>query len=213
MRASEFLVEYRGGLLRLLQSEFPGWPDYVVRDFLLGRMNKAVRSGYPITKDESERAKMLALRGDGTIDVEKYKEIVNQEQEKKWAQSIGPHIETMKRTYPVKRWEKKNVHFTWDSWDAATQSKLSAMAGEDPARLADKIPRHSKRIGTQSELLKRHGLIKEPIIVMSRGPTSINNPRQGGYELIEGHHRVVAILRAYGVHDGFWAPAWIGHLQ
>lgn len=212
MRASEFLVEYRGGLLRLLQSEFPGWPDYVVKDFLLGRMNKAVRSGYPITKDESERAKMLALKGDGSIDIEKYKEITSQEQEKKWAKSLRPHIQFIKNSYPVKRWEKKIVQFTWDSWDAETQSKLAAMAGEDPAKLADKIPRHTKRIGTQDELLKRLGVIKEPIIVMSRGPTSINNPRQGGYELIEGHHRVVAILRAYGVHEGFYAPAWIGYL-
>jgi hypothetical protein len=212
MRARDFLVEYRGGILRLLQQEFPGWPDYVVRDFLLGRMNKAVLSGYPITKDEAERAKILSLRGDGSIDVEKYREITSQEQEKKWAQSLRPHIKTMQNQYPVKRWEKKNVHFTWDKWDASTQSKLADMAGEDPAKLANMIPRHTKRIGTQDELLKRLGVIKEPIIVMYRGSSSINDPQQGGFELIEGHHRVVSILRAYGVHEGFWAPAWIGYL-
>lgn len=211
MRANEFLLEYRGGLLRLLQQEFPGWPDYVVRDFLLGRMNKAVRSGYPITKDEAERAKILALRGDGTIDIEKYKEITAQAQEEKWAQSLRPHIETIKHKYPIKRWSKSNTYFTWDSWDSATQSKLAQMAGEDPAKLADKIPRHTSRIGTQDELVKRHGLIKEPIIVVLHPKKSINDPL-GGFELIEGHHRLVALLRTYGVHNGFYAPAYIGHL-
>ena len=34
MRAQEFLVEYRRGLLDYLKKEFPTWPDYIVYDFL-----------------------------------------------------------------------------------------------------------------------------------------------------------------------------------
>lgn len=211
MRATDFLVEYRGGVLRLLQQHFPGWPDYVIRDLLLGRMNKAVRSGFPVTQQETEQAKKLATRGDGTIDLEKYKELVAQFQEKKWAESLMPHIQHMKQQYPVKRWSKSNTLFTWDSWDSATQSKLAQMAGEDPRKLADKIPRHTKRIGTQDEIVKRGGIIKEPLIVILHPRKTINDP-QGGFELLEGHHRMVALLRQYGVHNGFYAPAYIGHL-
>lgn len=211
MRATDFLIEYRGGVLRLLQQHFPGWPDYVVRDLLLGRMNKAVRSGFPVTKDETDQAKQLATRGDGSIDLEKYKETVAQFQEKKWAESLMPHIQYMKQQYPIKRWTKANTLFSWDSWDSATQSKLAAMAGEDPQKLADKIPRHTKRIGTQDEIVKRSGFIKEPLIVVLHPRKTINDP-QGGFELLEGHHRMVALLRQYGVHNGVYAPAYIGHL-
>jgi hypothetical protein len=212
MRANDFLIEYRGGVLRLLQKEFPEWPDYVVRDLLLGRMNKAVRSGFPITQQETATAKKLSTRGDGTLDIEKYKEVIANFQEEKWAQSLMPHIQHMKQQYPVVRWTKQNTLFSWDSWDSATQSKLAQMAGEDPNKLADKIPRHTKRIGTQDEIVKRSGLIKEPLIVILHPRRSINDP-QGGFELLEGHHRMVALLRTYGVHNGFYAPAYIGYLS
>lgn len=35
MRAQEFLVEYRQGLLKYLKQQFPNWPDYVVYDWLV----------------------------------------------------------------------------------------------------------------------------------------------------------------------------------
>ena len=43
MRASEFIIEYRRSLIQYIQSWFPDWPDYVVRDWL-----------YPAVKDLSQ---------------------------------------------------------------------------------------------------------------------------------------------------------------
>lgn len=210
MRAKEFITESRTGLYRLLKREFPTWPDYVVKDFLLGRMGKAKHSGYPVMPKEKEEAKKLATRGDGQIDLKRYQDLILQAQEKRWAESLIPHIRFLQQQYPVKRWTKDNTYFTFDSWDAATQSKLAAMAGEDPRKLANKIPRHTKRIGTQQELLKRKGLIKEPIIVILHPRKSIN-ASQGGFELLEGHHRIISVMRQYG-QLGFYAPAYIGHV-
>lgn len=34
MRAQEFLAEYQQGYVKILQSWFPEWPDYVIRDML-----------------------------------------------------------------------------------------------------------------------------------------------------------------------------------
>ena len=34
MRADEFLIEYRRSLVQYIQSWFPDWPDYVIRDWL-----------------------------------------------------------------------------------------------------------------------------------------------------------------------------------
>jgi hypothetical protein len=206
----EQLDEARGGVLRYIQQQFPGWPDYVIKDFVLGRVNKAVRSGYPTTQEETAKAKQLATRGDGTIDLEKYQEIIAQYKEQKWAESLIPHIQHLKQQYPIKKWTKSNTLFTFDSWDSATQSKLAQMAGEDPQKLADKIPRHTARIGTQQSQVEQYGHIKEPIIVILHPRKSINDPL-GGFELLEGHHRIVAMIRQYG-KMGFYAPAYIGHL-
>ena len=204
------LDEARGGVLRYIQQQFPGWPDYVIKDFVLGRVNKAVRSGFPLTADDVEKIENDSKNPDGSENPKKYDDLVAQATEIKWAKSLIPHIQYLKQQYPVKRWTKSNTLFTFDSWDSATQSKLAQMAGRPAEELADKIPRHLARIGTQASQVQQYGHIKEPIIVILHPRKSINDPL-GGFELLEGHHRVIAMMKTYG-KMGFYAPAYIGHL-
>lgn len=201
----EELTERHEGVLRLIKQHFPNWPDYVIKDFVLGRIGKPNET-YPVTKTEKTKAAILARRGEGN-----YEDLIQRVRDQKWAQSLLPHIEFLKEKYPVARWEKNNTLFTWDSWDSATQSKLAQMAGEDPRELADKIPRHLTRIGTQQATVQQYGRINEPIIVILHPRKSINDPL-GGFELLEGHHRIVALIKTYG-KLGFYAPAYIGHLR
>jgi len=38
MRAQEFLLEYRQGVMQLLRKELPGWPDYVIKDMIYTKL-------------------------------------------------------------------------------------------------------------------------------------------------------------------------------
>ena len=205
----EQLDEARGGVLRYIQQQFPGWPDYVIKDFVLGRVNKA-GTDFPLTRDEAKNAMMASAGPDGQVDREDLQQYIKRYREEKWAKSLIPHIQYLKQQYPVKSWTKSNTLFTFDSWDSATQSKLAQMAGRPPEELAGKIPRHLARIGTQKSQVEQYGHIKEPIIVILHPRKSINDPL-GGFELLEGHHRVIAMMKTYG-KLGFYAPAYIGHM-
>ena len=209
MRAQDFVIEARGGVLRYIQQQFPGWPDYVIKDFVLGRVNKA-GTDFPLTRKEAINAIQASAGPDGQVDREDLQQYVRRYREEKWAKSLIPHIQYLKQQYPVKRWTKSKTLFTFDSWDSATQSKLAQMAGRPAEELADKIPRHLARIGTQVSQVQQYGWIKEPIIVILHPRKSINDPL-GGFELLEGHHRVIAMMKTYG-KMGFYAPAYIGHL-
>ena len=39
MKASEFIVEYRGGVMQTLRKELPGWPDYIIKDMVYCKLN------------------------------------------------------------------------------------------------------------------------------------------------------------------------------
>jgi hypothetical protein len=111
------------------------------------------------------------------------------------------HVNNMKQMWKGIKWKFEKLHLNFDSFSKETQDtmKQRQMGKANP----NQVPDDEKRHQTQSNLIKKRGISKQPIIL-------IKNTNTNGYELIEGWHRTMQYLNHFP--EGYTCPAWVGYL-
>lgn len=98
---------------------------------------------------------------------------------------------------PNTRWQLVNFDFVLDDrWDKKTKDNL--LTRMNSVRPYINVPRDQQRHSTQSRLLAKRGISREPVIIIKT---------RDGYELVEGWHRTVQNFKMYP--DGYVGPAWV----
>jgi hypothetical protein len=108
-------------------------------------------------------------------------------------------IDGIKKDYQVKQWKLETLDITLGIFTPDSQRRIKERAGGSLNPYS--VPKDAERHATQSALIQKQGVSKEPIVVFTR---------PNGYELAEGWHRTIQHLQAFP--QGYKGPAWVGYL-
>ena len=113
------------------------------------------------------------------------------------SEDIEEFVGLMKKDSGTCKWKLATIPISFDKFDKDTQRRMKerGMGKSNPYQVPNDEQRHQQ----QASMIKKSGVSKEPIIVVSR---------QDGYELIEGWHRTLQHLQSYP--NGYNGPAWVG---
>jgi hypothetical protein len=170
MKAAEIITETRKAMFRFMKEVLPTWPDYVIRDWIYPHLAKG---DHPRKADPNDP----------------YDEPIQFD-----AQTILDYIE-IEHLSPNQKWDYvPNFEFTIDKMSPDVQEVLTKRIGGQGSN----VPRDKERNQTQSELLQKRGISKEPVIMI------LGND---GYFLVEGWHRTIQNFIKYP--NGYTGPAYI----
>lgn len=142
MKANEIITERRDRMYQYIKSVLPGWPDYVLKDWV-----------YNLARGNHQAG--VYFKPDAEFD----KWGFNRETILKMIQDAG--------LSPATKWQLvPNMKFTLDMFDPKTQNRLVGRAGGN-SDMGMGIPRDKERHATQAQLAQQQGGIrKEPVLLI-----------------------------------------------
>ena len=225
---AEKITEYRDRMYQYLKSIVPGFPDYVVKDWLYANFARGHTTGQDAYLQASDSPKSKLYRYQYKTADNPNQDLKGILQAKQTAKNImGPSDElagkynwtfaTIGKDIPNilkdmglsvdTKWQLvPNMKFTMDMWEPKTLKRLQARAGGSSKSIDPDVHiphKDAERHATQAALAQQQGGVrKEPVILIKTSQ---------GYELLEGWHRTIQHFAMYP--QGYTGPAYVAVAQ